>query len=562
MPPFHVGIDFGTAQTKICLKNLLTGNYTFHKFFSNGEYFLPSTIKINVNGRIDVGETKSPQLRFFKMLALHDKEFEKDLEYAGVDKTIDYTVPENSDTQYESADIVKYLQGHPEICTVIYLAYCINDVAESIQDILSVNSTITKATKSKKGNKYFDKVLSIFQRKTTVKAEKEELNLLITVGIPTEYDSQANRKRRRKMYEMLWLAKSLSKHISANANLVKTKLWELSEIVKNDFRALKSIESDKELVEKFNEAGLFVIAETTAGIEPIRSDRKRVLFEILNSRDHEKQYADFRRNYAGNYMTMDIGAGTTDISFFKLKVFENGEIKMDYYASQSIQFACNQLVGRYIGTIDLDEINKFDFNKVDVATWNKAQIGIRNELYKIVSGIGTQKPEISPFGRVAYMLRKTKQSIRENWNYEEPPPYVTAKGCYVYGGGSRYNEFGKGQLLLYSGGAKNAYVPQAETTTEIIKLIRGNEIISNLSLTDITGRALDKKEIAALSKNLDLLNVSLGLAMLTPGNRGDNWLDLGDYVSTKVDIKKSSDISAHPFNEDCFIYDVFLRRWS
>ena len=165
------------------------------------------------------------------------------------------------------------------------------------------------------------------------------------------------------------------------------------------------------------------------------------------------------------------------------------------------------------------------------------------------------------------LFRKLQRPLRENWNYVDWPPGLSPKGCLTYGGGSRYEEFGKGCLKLDNSGRMQEF-KEGETYTNIIKLIHGSEIINNLSLVDINGFPLTENELNELTKNLDMLNVVLGLAMLSPGNRGDRWIDDDNYspeanVQDKdfdVDIRNNEE--PHPTNEGMFIFNVFLRKWN
>lgn len=573
MNAYHVGIDFGTSQTKICIKDLLKNTFFFHKFSSNSKYFLPSTIQVNGSGFCSFGLEGSDQIRFFKMAALQDEVFDRIFSDNKIIGKIDYSsslsgtshIPSNQDD----------LSRFPELCCIIYLARIISELQESLQfveeittseeiiqsDIASEEKNIHKG----KQTSSFDKILSIFKKKTPtqeqatpvqVKREviyKKELRvtkptLLLTIGIPTEYDSNYNILRRRKMYQILLMANRLSKIIGGADNFGKILVSDLVQYIRIVFEESIDSKAVSVLEEIYNKEGLFVIAETTAGIEPIRNDRKRMLFEIINqnSNDWQQEYFKFKQNHAGCYMTMDIGAGTTDISFFQMITFDSGEIKIKYYSSQPIPYASNQIISNFLKTGNFDEISKFDFSKTNSDEWKKAQLGSRNELYRIINGYGTFKPEASVFGRVRSVFRKHKLSLYSCWNYEDPPPHVLAKGCLVYGGGSRFKEFGSGQLTLDHGGGNRL------TTTEIKMLVQGNEIINNLNLTNSSGLALHHNELTDLAESLDMLIVALGLAMLSPGNRGDTWLDVNDY------LPDSTPVSINPNKP---IFDLFKRRW-
>lgn len=573
MNAYHVGIDFGTSQTKVCVKDLLKNTYFFHKFKVSSNYFMPSTIQVDRSGFCSFGIEGSDQIRFFKMAALHDEQFDRIISENLISSNIDYTpelsginsIPSNQD------ELAKF----PELCCIIYLAQIISELQESLQHVEKTMTSVEVSTDElgseekdlhqEKHTNSFGRILSLLKKKSqnqhkpeqvTVKRElvtKKELRvtkptLLLTIGIPTEYDSNYNILRRQKMYQMLLMANKLSKTIGTADKFGKTCVSELIQHLRDIFEDTINGKHLSGLEELYNKEGLFVIAETTAGIEPIRNDRKRMLFEIINrsGNDWQDEYYKFKQNHAGCYMTMDIGAGTTDISFFQMITFSSGEIKIKYYSSQPIPYASNQIISNYLKSTNFEVISKFDFTKTSSEEWQQSQIGSRQELYRIINGYRSASPEASVFGRVRSIFRRHKLSLHRHWHYEDPPPHVLAKGCLVYGGGSRFNEFGTGDLPL------EQVTWNQGTYTRIKKLIQGNEIIYNLSLSQKNGYPVERHELQEIIMSLDMLIVSLGLAMLSPGNRGDTWLDIDEYLpdSTPVHIDPNKPI-----------FDLFKRKW-
>src|SRR4051794_21989793 len=115
---YHVGIDFGTSQTKICVSNigqLSDGSrrYFFHKFSQTNSHFLPSTLKLTEEGSCQFGIKESNPLRYFKMKALFNDEQRFNI---GANENINQNV----------------LAKYPEICCILYLAFCIIDLKQSL----------------------------------------------------------------------------------------------------------------------------------------------------------------------------------------------------------------------------------------------------------------------------------------------------------------------------------------------------------------------------------------------------------------------------------------------
>src|SRR5687768_6910673 len=78
MKQYHIGLDFGTNQTKVCVYNLDAKMHEFFKF-SNGTYFLPSRVALKSDGTLEYGSDHSGQSQeeyhYFKIASAEDTEF-------------------------------------------------------------------------------------------------------------------------------------------------------------------------------------------------------------------------------------------------------------------------------------------------------------------------------------------------------------------------------------------------------------------------------------------------------------------------------------------------------
>ena len=538
MSIYRVGIDFGTSQTKICSVNTISPNqFIFHKFTESKNYFLPSSIKLNENSTCSFGLNEPNLIRYFKMKALFDE-----------NKNYEIIESKNKAIEIESLTQPE-LEKYPEICCILYLAYCILDVKESFNVKKRIPIIKEKVTEELTIQKPKIGFLSRFfgKLKKENKESPTEYEILytnpheyvFTIGIPTQYDhTSEEHKRRSKQYEMLYLSVKLAENVNNKKGIVVSKLIELLAIIQSDYHKLLH---KKYLNEQFyiNNC-LYVIAETTAGIIPVKDEMQK---ELNTTPDNYQALHKFSETNMGNYITMDVGAGTTDISFFKFYLIK-GQIKMKYYASKSIALASNVLILKYLDTDNLEKIFDFDIKNIDALKWRRVQRNIREQLFNII-----RCQESQLYFRVSIIFNN---SPRKYWDCEFP----IAKGCKVYGGGSRFSEFNSGQLMLDNGGHHD-FNQALQTFTELKVFIKPNESKDKLrgKLYDCKGKPLnDTDEMDTILRSLDILNIALGLAYVDFNNRPDGengWIEMERLPN---DPQLLGDIGMAN-------YDIFNRDW-
>ena len=112
-------------------------------------------------------------------------------------------------------------------------------------------------------------------------------------------------------------------------------------------------------------------------------------------------------------------------------------------------------------------------------------------------------------------------------------------------------------IILYGGGSRLPYI----NSDEIIIHDNGNRMSLNINRTII-----EKVEIERFVNNVNiestdnswksefyLLVVALGLSYVKHESHAE-WFDESNYINRDVD---RGELIQHPFNEDCYIYDVF-----
>lgn len=304
MANYHIGLDFGTSQTKVCLLNKDSGVREFIKF-DNDNYFLPSLIVKKADNTFSYGneDENGIKYRYFKMAAAEDEELiqitNEDLHGNLENGTID-------DFRKYSTDY----QTKPEILVVLYLTYTYLFI------------------KQQKSTQNTQKVGGLLGRLAGNNATTQN-TFSINLGIPTEWNNPSHIKRKIKFQSLLIAAIELANQfenleIYLNAN-EKDLLAKISKINETHLSELKDKEEDEkvDLIKKWlDEYKLSVFPESAAGVNYLLKTGR---------------LAD------GAYATLDIGAGTSDIAIFEVA---NNELKK-YYCSESVEIASNDFYREY-----------------------------------------------------------------------------------------------------------------------------------------------------------------------------------------------------------------------
>ena len=558
MANYNVGIDFGTSLTKICVNKMdNNGGYIFYKFPKTNSYLLPSTICLKEDGKCTYGEKDGNLISYFKMAALFDEEFSNDIQIAKIpkDNIVNYSQIGNNNINQDS------LNEFPFICCIMYLCYCILDVKKEANNLVT-NKEIENKKVKKEGSQWTVFLKEIFNKNKEkiidendslsiqeTKDEQNANNFIFTIGVPTEYKFERQIKRCRKQNIILFLAKKLADIFVNQNDYLNTTVSEIRKKIDSLFTEIIKTENDEILEKLFEAQGTFVIAETTAGIFPWINSLQLRLSGIMNETDEnirDNNYNIFRKEIRGNYCSMDIGAGTTDVSFFNILPCENGKFYLIYYSSKSLAIACNYLYKKYSKSYDTNTFQQYyEIDEIlESEDWLIAIRETKNDLQKVI----TKPDNKSVFGIVREM-----GNIRNNWN-TECDFTSSAKGCFVYGGGSRYEQFACGTILLDNGGVMNA-LADVDTNMILRKLVENNEIINSLKIIGFDGK-VNENQKNELSQMIDLLIISLGLAMQTFDNRIDVFFNPEDIINDNVVVGEVP----HPVNEGMYIPNIYEKR--
>lgn len=491
MSNYLIGLDFGTYQTKASINHLdkQPQKHEFFEFNLDGKksFFLPSKVIIRNNGLLAYGNYTGSDIKhefnYFKMASA---------EHAG------FNVSQNLiDSIYNYAN--SYNGYTPEFLSVIYITH----VLLSIKEYLNKN----KST----GIGRFSGLFAGLR-----KQETEKSDFKIRMGIPTEYSKEVNLLRRKKFETILLISEMLQEEINYS-------LSDFSNMDENYLaERIKDINDEIPLIEEdFNYAieqrKFSVFPESAAG-----------LLYFIKSGKLKK---------GALYATIDIGGGTTDMSFFNVK--PDGKIK--YFSSDSYMEACNNI---YINSVDdehkLEDIKRFEeeiIQSIKHGTWEEnkqyqcAVRGLRSKLgghLKKMINVTTSRGALSKF---------PKRSIMETLKNQP--------------------------IILYGGGLAH---PQIESWSEIEIYDSGSrtsinyDLITSMDINDINLYKPDKELV--INKNWEdqfaFLIVAFGLSYL---NRSDEtFWDDDEYKSIKLE-KLFTEVP-HPSNEGMYVYKVLEGEWS
>lgn len=412
MANYHIGLDFGTSQTKVCLFNKDSDVREFLKF-DNNSYFLPSLIVKKADNTFSYGNENENGIkyRYFKMAAAEDEHLiqvtNEDLEGNLQNGTID-------DFRKYSTDY----QTKPEILVVLYLTYTYLFI------------------KQQKSTQNTQKVGGLLGRLAGNNATTQN-TFSINLGIPTEWNNPSHIKRKIKFQSLLIAAIELANQfenleIYLNAK-EKDLLAKISKINETHLSELKDKEEDEkvDLIKKWlDEYKLSVFPESAAGVNYLLKTRR---------------LAD------GAYATLDIGAGTSDIAIFEVA---NNELKK-YYCSESVEIASNdfyrEYAKQYYNTdyVTFDRIKEIERmirsdNNINRTHYNNALRSVRGFL----NGKGIEFAVRKTFYRKYYHPLTRIDKLKA---YHIKNEVLNEKPIIVFGGGASLGGFCSGNYCFYQG---------------------------------------------------------------------------------------------------------------
>lgn len=410
MANYHIGLDFGTSQTKVCLFNKDADLREFLKF-DNNSYFLPSLIVKKQDNTFSYGNenVNGIKYRYFKMAAAEDEDLIQ-------------VTNENLKGNLENGtidDFRKYSTNYdikPEILVVLYLTY------------------IYLYIKQKKAQQNTQNVGGLLGRLAGNNATTQN-TFSINLGIPTEWNNPNHIKRKIKFQSLLIAAIELANQfenleIYLNAK-EKDLLAKISKINETHLSELKDKEEDEkeDLIKKLlNEYKLSVFPESAAGVNYLLRTQR-----LAN----------------GSYATLDIGAGTSDIAIFEV---ENNNLN-EYYCSESVEIASNDFYREYAKQFYQKEVVTFEeIKEIEgiVRDVNFVRPYFYRTIINIVRGFQNRKgiefAIFKTFYRKYYMPLYNINQIRA---FNVKNNILHQKPIIVFGGGANLEGFCSGNYCYF-----------------------------------------------------------------------------------------------------------------
>lgn len=492
MKTYHVGLDFGTHHTKVCILDVASNIHEFFVFPTSKNFFLLSRVAEKPDGTFEYGDFSGINIEkeyyYFKIASAEDEVFRTESETESV--VINNRI-------YDLSDFSPYT---PEFLATIYISYILLTIRDEL---------LKKNTTSKKSGGLLRKLF------TTAEKNENTIKLTIRLGIPTEWSQRKNIYRKRKFESILLIADELHKKYLQLESFLAANKEELKKEVLN-VQTIYSSYSRDEVEEVLNERGLSVYPETAAGLTFVTQTRQ------LN---------------AGYYAIIDIGGGSTDISFFNLINQSN----IRYIASESYIIAANSVYKKIL----LNEGGHSTMHNLSIKLRVEAENGTWKENDNYLSATATVRKHLEEliyklfFKRVHWFHMSGLSS-----SFKDQP-------IIAYGGGFELPYILNRRILINDHGVRTALINPY--------YMEVSEIHNYRSKIDI------RPDEELWIKDISLLVVALGLSFIKPLDSAD-WFKEGEYHSVDGDTllrpqKDVTNIQPHPVNEDCYIYDILASKF-
>ncbi|MCB9230369.1 MAG: hypothetical protein H6581_01795 [Bacteroidia bacterium] len=484
----HVGLDFGTHQTKACARIYFENPFK-HEFLTfDHSFFIPSRVRIMEDETLLYGAMKSNG----KVV----REFSNFKMAAAIDESISIEFKESEEIYSSSA----YSPFTPEFISVLFLTY----------SIFKIENLLIEKYKKKdlKGVGFFNRLF--------VRNSDSELEFTWQMGIPTEYTHSNQLARKRKFETILLMAHRLKHHYQNLESFQNRTIKDLQKIVEST-----PIQPPLMAKEKFesllNETGISVFPEAAAG-----------LMSLLKLRALEN----------GFYSTMDIGGGSTDITFFSV-----WKGKIYFLASESFEIASNN-VFKTLSQLEDDVSLENSWKRIQALLIEKKWTGKEGRNYQ------------ESIKRTLITLQKSSKklfakNVKPAFNSGMAVRAFKDQACFMIGGGSAlpYSDVFPylDQIRVWDNG--RSIGGPGERDINLKKKMIGKII------PDENVRSYDGKE--NWQDKFQFLSVAYGLSY--PFAPGEIDWDESEYnAGALTEIKEV----AHPFNENMFSYRVVEKKWA
>jgi hypothetical protein len=447
MANYHIGLDFGTSQTKVCLLNKDSDVREFIKF-DNNNYFLPSLIVKRADNTFSYGneDENGIKYRYFKMAAAEDDDLiqitNEDLQGNLPNGTI------NDFRKYSTNYDIK-----PEILVVLYLTF---------------TYLYIKKQKSAKNKQNLGGLLGRLLGNNTPTQNTFSVNL----GIPTEWNNPNHIKRKIKFQSLLISSIELANQLDNLDVFLEAKEIELIKKI-NDINENHLIElANQGLNEKsdiirgwLEKNKLSVFPESAAGVNYLLKTGR-----LAN----------------GYYATLDIGAGTSDIAIFQI----NNNNLSRYYCSESISLASNDFYREYAKQLHNKEVVSFDeIKKTEniIRDGNNINYDFYNDARRIIKGFINKKGIEFVIGKTLYRqyylpFHNINSRVKNIFND------LAGKRIIIFGGGANLKGFCEGEYVFFQGNNPYAQHDKCFIATPItnyinqVNIIDGDNVQNHINL--------------------------------------------------------------------------------
>ena len=499
---YHIGLDFGTSQTKVCVQHRST-QPPLHEFFQfrkpdgTSSFYLPSRVSVKADGTLAYGyDATESAYGYFKIAAAEDVGF----------RVTSYEAGDGRRGQ-ERYGVHAYGRFTPELLSVLFIA----------RVLLLVQGEIRRRERP-------SVLKGLLGRFTQGAPQPAEVRFTVQLGLPTEYSSRANQLRKRKFETILLLASRLAEEAGSEDAYVALPAEGLVRRVGELNRALGAETEGVEAFEqRLDEAGLSVFPESAAGLTfLVKTGRLR----------------------PGYYATMDIGGGSTDVSFFRVNASGGaGGASTSYLASESLLLASNDVYRQYErgrgGRDDLTNLWEGEQAVRQLVLKGEA-LGDRR-FCRAISAVSKDlhRAMYRIFNGRVYRLFDRGPALANGavGTYREQP-------CFVYGGGGFLPvPAGLQRIVIHDNGRPDA----SHLHTAIVREPLARHVLAQT-------RSI-RPDADALDGHVPLLVVAYGLSF--PHHAREVLWDERDYEAAAYDFVERP----HATNEGCFVYDVVERSW-
>jgi hypothetical protein len=429
MPRYYVGLDFGTHQTKVCIRDTSKNPEVFSFLeFDNKSVLCPSLIQINKDSRVSYGQIDNNNCKEEGSQIGDLDDFKEQYPIIHLPPR-----PENIKTKTGSIKKLIELLGLSSAKTKSFETILEEWEAECLrikQEFGKVYDTWEKRTKEferrKKSvestpikrycYKYFK--LACFNEQYSIRFKNENgfegdiisqwflayilfiieekigSDYFLQMGIPSGIDKSELEKQKNKAYNLLVSSFEMMKHYKSIKNFLNA-----------DFRELLTYSTDKTYKDIFNYP-FEVIPEAYCSLQSLVKNGKL---------------------QGGIYLLVDIGGGTTDVALFNVNLASK---EPTIYSVRSFALGLNDVYEKY------NELSNSTMTLSEVQSFFNAQKKCDHMLNSISNYHGRLKEQLNVIS--TRLEREFQRSNKAGWSVKKLWDAINFQVKVFSGGGSMH----------------------------------------------------------------------------------------------------------------------------